>query len=89
MLFLIFVKGIVRAIDYNIDQLYLLPALPLSYIGDVNCLAICEIPLPSMFYMRQGPSVSGVAPYINYALDENVAKVVKHFQPQSSRTKRK
>lgn len=68
-----------------------MPALPLSHIRHVNCIAICEIPLPSVFYMRQGPGVCGVAPYINNALDENATKIVKHFQlqPHSAKSKKK
>lgn len=67
-----------------------MPALPLSHIRHVNCIAICEIPLPSVFYMRQGPGVCGVAPYINNALDENATKIVKHFQlqPHSAKSKK-
>lgn len=55
--------GIVRGIDRFQKKIYLLPAVPVEILKNVNCFAVCNIPLPSSILLNQGPKVKGIVPY--------------------------
>uniref|UniRef100_A0A1A9UCT0 Polynucleotide 5'-hydroxyl-kinase NOL9 n=1 Tax=Glossina austeni TaxID=7395 RepID=A0A1A9UCT0_GLOAU len=71
--------GVVRGIDHQIDQIYLVPATSITRLKRVNCLAIGEMPLPSTMFTYQGPRVKDTAPYVYNTVDANASKSIKHF----------
>ncbi|XP_055858664.1 uncharacterized protein LOC129921055 [Episyrphus balteatus] len=83
--------GIVRGVDYPLRQIYLLPTTPYCLLENVNCLVICEIPLPSSILLSQGPKVKGVASYVYNTVDDAASMYIKHMYktPQNFTGKRK
>uniref|UniRef100_A0A1A9WEH5 Polynucleotide 5'-hydroxyl-kinase NOL9 n=1 Tax=Glossina brevipalpis TaxID=37001 RepID=A0A1A9WEH5_9MUSC len=78
--------GVVRGIDRQIDQIYLVPATSITRLKRVNCLAIGEMPLPSNIFTYQGPRVKEIAPYVYNTVDANASKSIKHFPRRLNET---
>ncbi|KAL9922574.1 uncharacterized protein ACN427_003063 [Glossina fuscipes fuscipes] len=78
--------GVVRGIDHQIDQIYLVPATSITCLRRVNCLAIGEMPLPSTMFTYQGPRVKDTAPYVYNTVDANSSKSIKHFPRRLNET---
>ncbi|XP_055919859.1 polynucleotide 5'-hydroxyl-kinase NOL9 [Eupeodes corollae] len=71
--------GIVRGVDYPLRQIYLLPTIPIDVLKNVNCLAICGIPLPSSILLKQGPKVKGTASFVYNTLDESASMYIQQM----------
>ncbi|XP_033254464.1 polynucleotide 5'-hydroxyl-kinase NOL9-like [Drosophila miranda] len=57
--------GVVRAIDFEKEKLYLVPAIPLERMCQVNCLISCgDISLPQKFFTEPGPQVGSNMPFV-------------------------
>ncbi|ALC41297.1 CG8414 [Drosophila busckii] len=57
--------GVVRAIDYKKEQLYLVPAMPLASLSQVNCLFMGgDMYLPQSFFKDQGLNVANQVPFV-------------------------
>lgn len=73
-----------RAIDFHVRQLYLLPAIPLGLLKNVNCLALGEMPLPTSIFTNQGPRVKNIAPFVYNTMAANASKAIKqiYYRPR-------
>ncbi|EDW02567.1 polynucleotide 5'-hydroxyl-kinase NOL9 [Drosophila grimshawi] len=72
--------GVVRAIDYDAEKLYLLPAMPLTRLLKVNCLALGgDLSLPQGFFKHQGAGVANNVPYVFIIDDSKSSKSIQHF----------
>ncbi|TDG47042.1 hypothetical protein AWZ03_006479 [Drosophila navojoa] len=76
--------GVVRAIDYEKKQLYLVPAMPLERLWLVDCLvlggAMC---LPQGFFKDQGTGVANNVPFVFIIDDNRSSKSIQqiYFRP--------
>ncbi|KAH8411064.1 hypothetical protein KR222_011274 [Zaprionus bogoriensis] len=72
--------GVVRAIDYQAQRLYLLPAMPLQRLCGVNCLVLCgDACLPQGFFKEQGAGVANKVPFVFITDDSRASKSVQQI----------
>ena len=71
--------GVVRAIDFHVRQVYLLPAVSIDLLKDVDCLALGEMPLPTSIFTNQGPRVKNTAPFVYNTIAANASKAIKQI----------
>ncbi|XP_023299363.2 MATH and LRR domain-containing protein PFE0570w [Lucilia cuprina] len=71
--------GVVRAIDFHVQQVYLIPALPYNQLKEVNCLALGEMPLPTSIFTNQGWRVKNTAPFVYNTIAANASKAIKQI----------
>lgn len=68
-----------RAVDYHVRQIYLVPAMDISLIKHVNCLALGEMPLPNSIFTNQGSRVHKTAPFVYNTIEANASKAIKQI----------
>ncbi|XP_013107978.2 polynucleotide 5'-hydroxyl-kinase NOL9 [Stomoxys calcitrans] len=71
--------GVVRAIDYHVRQVYLVPAMHISLLKHVNCLALGDMPLPNAMLTNQGSRVKNTAPFVYNTIEDNASKAIKQI----------
>ncbi|XP_058981795.1 FK506-binding protein 5 [Musca domestica] len=71
--------GVVRAIDYHVRQVYLIPAISTPLLKHVNCLALGDMPLPSSMLTNQGSRVNKTAPFVYNTVEANASKAIKQI----------
>ncbi|XP_075166216.1 uncharacterized protein LOC142238452 [Haematobia irritans] len=71
--------GVVRAIDYHVRQVYLVPAMHKSLLKQVNCLALGDMPLPNSMFTNQGSRVKNTAPFVYNTIEDNASKAIKQI----------
>ncbi|XP_037820767.1 polynucleotide 5'-hydroxyl-kinase NOL9 [Lucilia sericata] len=71
--------GVVRAIDFHVQQLYLIPAVPYNQLKQVNCVALGEMPLPTSLFTNQGCRVNNTAPFVYNTIAANASKAIKQI----------
>ncbi|EDW09240.2 polynucleotide 5'-hydroxyl-kinase NOL9 [Drosophila mojavensis] len=76
--------GVVRAIDYEEKKLYLVPAMPLERLSQVNCLVLgTDMCLPQGFFKDQGAGVANNVPFVFIIDDNKSSKSIQqiYFRP--------
>ncbi|KAH8361985.1 hypothetical protein KR200_009377 [Drosophila serrata] len=77
--------GVVRAIDYESQRLFLIPAMPLQRMSLVNSLIPGgELTLPQGYFRDQGQGVSSTVPFVFILDDSKSSKSIQqiyHRQP--------
>ncbi|XP_020814537.1 polynucleotide 5'-hydroxyl-kinase NOL9 [Drosophila serrata] len=77
--------GVVRAIDYENQRLFLIPAMPLQRMSLVNSLIPGgELTLPQGYFRDQGQGVSSTVPFVFILDDSKSSKSIQqiyHRQP--------
>ncbi|XP_033156665.1 polynucleotide 5'-hydroxyl-kinase NOL9 [Drosophila mauritiana] len=72
--------GVVRAIDYERKELYLVPAMPLQKMSLVDCLILGgEQVLPQGFLRDQGQGVSSSVPFVFILDDSKSSKSIQQI----------
>ncbi|KAH8261009.1 hypothetical protein KR044_002124 [Drosophila immigrans] len=72
--------GVVRAVNYKKNTLYLLPAMPLERCSAVNCLVIGgDMCLPQGFIKDQGANVTNQVPFVFVIDDSKSSKSVQQI----------
>nr|AHA59283.1 FI23519p1 [Drosophila melanogaster] len=72
--------GVVRAIDYERKELYLVPAMPLQKMSLVDCLILGgEQSLPQGFLRDQGQGVSSSVPFVFILDDSKSSKSIQQI----------
>ncbi|EDW48072.1 GM20093 [Drosophila sechellia] len=72
--------GVVRAIDYERKELYLVPAMPLQKMSLVDCLILGgEQVLPQGFLRDQGQGVSSSVPFVFILEDSKSSKSIQQI----------
>ncbi|EDW61862.2 polynucleotide 5'-hydroxyl-kinase NOL9 [Drosophila virilis] len=72
--------GVVRAIDHEAGKLYLLPAMPLQRLAQVNCLVLGgDMCLPQGFFKDQGAGVANNVPFVFIIDDTRSSKSIHHI----------
>ncbi|KAH8369946.1 hypothetical protein KR093_001524, partial [Drosophila rubida] len=72
--------GVVRAIDYKTDDLYLVPAMSVERCASVNCLVIGgDMNLPQGFIKDQGAAVTDHVPFVFVIDDSKSSKSVQQI----------
>ncbi|XP_073845740.1 uncharacterized protein [Musca autumnalis] len=71
--------GVVRAIDFHVRQVYLVPAFSTPLLKHVNCLALGDMPLPSSILTNQGSRVNKTAPFVYNTIEANASKAIKQI----------
>ncbi|XP_058975911.1 polynucleotide 5'-hydroxyl-kinase NOL9-like isoform X2 [Musca domestica] len=71
--------GVVRAIDYHVRQVYLIPAIFTPLLKHVNCLALGDMPLPSSMLTNQGSRINKTAPFVYNTVEANASKAIKQI----------
>ncbi|XP_054278217.1 polynucleotide 5'-hydroxyl-kinase NOL9 [Macrosteles quadrilineatus] len=69
--------GIVRAVDWQNNTLFLITPLPPSELSGVNCLVKGNIGLPDSLYYNQGELVTGHVPYLAHTSAGSTARFAK------------
>ncbi|XP_033253074.1 polynucleotide 5'-hydroxyl-kinase NOL9-like isoform X2 [Drosophila miranda] len=82
--------GVVRAIDFEKEKLYLVPAIPLERMCQVNCLISCgDISLPQKFFTEPGPQVGSNMPFVFQQDDAGwLTKSINQFYSRTSSMKK-
>lgn len=73
-----------RAIDYEAKILYLVPAMPLHLLSEVNCLVLGgSMCLPQGFFKDQGAGVANNVPFVFIIDDNRSSKSIQqiYFRP--------
>ncbi|KAH8400778.1 hypothetical protein KR009_000932 [Drosophila setifemur] len=72
--------GVVRAIDYQSQRLFLVPAMPLQRMSLVNCLMPGgELTLPQGYFRDQGTGVSSNVPFVFILDDTKSSKSIQQI----------
>jgi len=71
--------GVVRAVDYVAERIYLVPAMPTENMKYVNYLVMGEMALPSSIYLNQGYAVNESIPFVFETDDANASKAIKQI----------
>ncbi|KAH8285029.1 hypothetical protein KR054_004009 [Drosophila jambulina] len=72
--------GVVRAIDYESQRLFLVPAMPLQRISLVNTLILGgELTLPQGYFRDQGQGVSSSVPFVFILDDSKSSKSIQQI----------
>ncbi|XP_017049422.1 polynucleotide 5'-hydroxyl-kinase NOL9 isoform X2 [Drosophila ficusphila] len=72
--------GVVRAIDYDRNQLFLVPAMPLQKMSLVDCLILGgELTLPQGYFKDQGQGVSTSVPFVFILDDTKSSKSIQQI----------
>ncbi|EDV55824.1 polynucleotide 5'-hydroxyl-kinase NOL9 [Drosophila erecta] len=76
--------GVVRAIDYDRKELFLVPAMPLQKMPLVNCLILGgELTLPQGYFRDQGQGVSSSVPFVFILDDSKSSKSIQQIYHRS------
>uniref|UniRef100_A0A182WAE5 Polynucleotide 5'-hydroxyl-kinase NOL9 n=1 Tax=Anopheles minimus TaxID=112268 RepID=A0A182WAE5_9DIPT len=67
-----FGAGIVRSVDCEKKNLYLLHSLPPEQLANTNVLALCNTSLPSQVYLQLSPNIEGTIPYLQNVSTSNL-----------------
>ncbi|XP_022223301.2 polynucleotide 5'-hydroxyl-kinase NOL9 [Drosophila obscura] len=78
--------GVVRAIDFENERLYLVPAIPLERMAQVNCLISCgDITLPQKFFTEPWPEAGSTMPFVFQQDDAGwLTKSINQFYTRTS-----
>ncbi|XP_017027311.1 polynucleotide 5'-hydroxyl-kinase NOL9 isoform X2 [Drosophila kikkawai] len=72
--------GVVRAIDYERQRLFLVPAMPLQFMPLVNSLILGgELTLPQGYFRDQGQGVSSSVPFVFILDDSKSSKSIQQI----------
>ncbi|BFG05273.1 polynucleotide 5'-hydroxyl-kinase NOL9 [Drosophila madeirensis] len=82
--------GVVRAIDFEKEMLYLVPAIPLERMSEVNCLVSCgDISMPQKFFTEPGPQVGSDLPFVSQQDDAGwLTKSINQYYSRTSSLKK-
>ncbi|XP_039481652.1 polynucleotide 5'-hydroxyl-kinase NOL9 [Drosophila santomea] len=76
--------GVVRAIDYDRKELFLVPAMPLQKMSQVDCLILGgELTLPQGYFRDQGQDVSSSVPFVFILDDSKSSKSIQQIYHRS------
>lgn len=76
----LYLAGVVRAINYETNKLYLVPAMRLERLTSVNCLVLSgDSCLPQGFFKDQGPGVTNNVPFVFITDDSKASKSVQQI----------
>ncbi|XP_037946012.1 polynucleotide 5'-hydroxyl-kinase NOL9-like [Teleopsis dalmanni] len=76
--------GIVTGVDYTLNLIYLLPALPYENMENVNCMALSDVPIPTALLKQQSKYSEHAAPLLYSAVDTKTFKSVKQIYHRSA-----
>ncbi|XP_017078599.2 polynucleotide 5'-hydroxyl-kinase NOL9 [Drosophila eugracilis] len=72
--------GVVRAIDYDRKELFVVPAMPLQRMSLVDCLTLGgELTLPQGYFRDQGQGVSSSVPFVFILDDSKSSKSIQQI----------
>ncbi|XP_016929559.2 polynucleotide 5'-hydroxyl-kinase NOL9 isoform X1 [Drosophila suzukii] len=72
--------GVVRAIDYDRKELFLVPAMPLQRMSLVDCLILGgELTLPQGYFKNQGQGVDNIVPFVFILDDSKSSKSIQQI----------
>ncbi|KAH8347985.1 hypothetical protein KR084_002920 [Drosophila pseudotakahashii] len=76
--------GVVRAIDYDRKELFLVPAMPLQRMSLVDCLILGgELTLPQGYFRDQGQGVASSVPFVFILDDSKSSKSIQQIYHRS------
>ncbi|XP_016967699.1 polynucleotide 5'-hydroxyl-kinase NOL9 [Drosophila biarmipes] len=76
--------GVVRAIDYERKELFLVPAMPLQRMSLVDCLILGgELTLPQGYFRDQGQGVASSVPFVFILDDSKSSKSIQQIYHRS------
>jgi len=71
---------VVRAIDYDRKELFLVPAMPLQRMSLVDCLILGgELTLPQGYFKNQGQGVDNIVPFVFILDDSKSSKSIQQI----------
>ncbi|XP_070068338.1 polynucleotide 5'-hydroxyl-kinase NOL9 [Drosophila takahashii] len=76
--------GVVRAIDYDRKELFLVPAMPLQRMSLVDCLILGgQLTLPQGYFRDQGQGVASSVPFVFILDDSKSSKSIQQIYHRS------